>query len=395
MMEKDLKVLVLEDMPEDLELIEWTLKKAGIKCVTKRVDTKEEFIEALHTYPADVILSDHSLPQFNSAEALKICRSQGIQIPFILVTGAVSEEFAVNSLKQGADNYVLKSNLARLPSAIQSALKQREDEKAKLEAKDALLHQNEELTKINKELDSFVYRVSHNQKAPLMSVLGLLNLAKMEDEKLGNAFATYLQMMEKSIYKLDETLEEILDYSRNARKDLCIEPIDIRQIINDNLEKMQYMPGAELIEKIVDIECEGEFYSDQYRLSVIMNNLVSNAIKYSDPGKDNPFLKIDVSFADNKMFMVFEDNGIGIDEAYVSRVFDMFFRATMQKEGAGLGLYIVKETVEKIHGHIEVVSRPGQGTRFLLEIPNLKKASAGIPTQNEGTNPEVWMDMFQ
>jgi signal transduction histidine kinase len=394
-MERDLKVLVLEDMPEDLELIEWTLKKAGMKCDTKRVDTREEFIEALHTYPADVILSDHSLPQFNSAEALKICRSHGIQIPFILVTGAVSEEFAVNSLKQGADNYVLKSNLARLPSAIQNALKQREDEKAKRDAKDALLHQNEELTKINKELDSFVYSVSHNLKAPLMSVLGLLNLAKMEDEKLGNAFAVYLQMMEKSIHKLDETLKEILDYSRNARKELCVEPIDIRRIINDNLEKMQYMPGANLIEKTVDIECGGEFYSDPYRLSVILNNLISNAIKYSDPNKETPFLKIDVSFSDNKMLLVFEDNGIGIDEAYVSRVFDMFFRATMQKEGAGLGLYIVKETVDKLQGHIDVVSRQGKGTRFTIEIPNLKGGAAGIATQNEGSNPELWMDMFQ
>lgn len=394
-MEKDLKVLVLEDMPEDLELIEYALRKAGMKCATKRVDTKDEFIDALENYAADIILSDHALPQFNSAEALKICRGRGIQIPFILVTGAVSEEFAVNSLKQGADNYVLKSNLARLPSAIQNALKQREDEKAKREAKNALLNQNEELTKINKELDSFVYSVSHNLKAPLMSVLGLLNLAKMEDQKLGNTFSVYLQMMEKSIHKLDETLKEILDYSRNARKELCIERIHIRQIISDNLEKMQYMPGAELIEKTVDIEREDEFFSDPYRLSVIMNNLISNAIKYSDSHKENPFMRVDVSFIGGKMLLVFEDNGIGIDEAYVSRVFDMFFRATMQKEGAGLGLYIVKETVDKLQGRIEVTSRRGQGTRFTIEIPNLKRPDAGDTTQNEGSNPEMWMDMFQ
>ncbi len=393
-MEKDLKVLVLEDMPEDLELIERTLKKAGMRCDTRRVDTKEEFIEALSSYPADVILSDHSLPQFNSAEALKICRNQGIQIPFILVTGAVSEEFAVNSLKQGADNYVLKSNLARLPSAIQNALKQRADEKAKLEAKDALLHQNEELTKINKELDSFVYSVSHNLKAPLMSVLGLLNLAKMEDQKLGNAFSAYLQMMEKSIYKLDETLKEILDYSRNARKELSVERIDIQQIIHDNLEKMQYMPGANLIEKNIEIQGHDDFHSDPYRLSVILNNLISNAIKYSDPHKENPFLNVKVTFAGDMMRMVFEDNGIGIDEAYVTRVFDMFFRATMQKEGAGLGLYIVKETVDKLHGHIEVTSKVGKGTRFAIELPNLK-GGAAIATQNEGNTTEVWMDMFQ
>src|SRR5690606_9653712 len=115
-------------------------------------------------------------------------------------------------------------------------------------------------------LDSFVYSVSHNLKAPLMSVLGLLNLAKMEDQKLGNAFSAYLQMMEKSIYKLDETLKEILDYSRNARKELSVERIDIQQIIHDNLEKMQYMPGANLIEKNIEIQGHDDFHSDPYRL---------------------------------------------------------------------------------------------------------------------------------
>jgi signal transduction histidine kinase len=371
-MEKDLKVLVLEDMEEDLELIRYTLKKAGLRFDTKRVDTKDEFVQALHDYPADVILSDHSLPQFNSAEALKICRKQGLQIPFILVTGAVSEEFAVNSLKQGADNYVLKSNLARLPSAILNALRQREDEVAKVKAKESLINQNEELTRINKELDSFVYSVSHNLKAPLMSVLGLLNLAKMEDQKLGNIFTQYIQMMEHSIHKLDDTLKEILDYSRNARKELSVEEVDFRKLINENLERMQFMPGAESIEKTIRITDFAGFYSDPYRLSVIFNNLISNAIKYTDPHKPNQFLSINITVDREKAIMVFQDNGIGIDQAYISRVFDMFFRATMQKEGAGLGLYIVKETAEKLSGTVEVQSEAGKGTTFVIEIPNMK-----------------------
>jgi signal transduction histidine kinase len=378
-MEKDLKVLVLEDIDEDLELIKYTLTKAGIKCDTRRVDTKEEFIHALEEYPADVILSDHALPQFNSAEALRICRGHGINIPFILVTGAVSEEFAVNSLKQGADNYVLKSNLARLPSAIIGALKQREDQKAKVLANQSLIKQNAELMKINKELDTFVYSVSHNLKAPLMSVLGLLNLAKMEDERLGNMFAQYIQMMERSIYKLDDTLKEIIDYSRNARKELTIEKLDLRQVIEDNLEKMAYMPGSESISKQISIDQQHDLYSDPFRLSIIFNNLISNAIKYSDPLRVSPFMKINVTVDKEKAVINFEDNGIGIDQEYISRVFDMFFRATMQREGAGLGLYIVKETVDKLKGTIRIESEMGEGTRFFIEIPN----HSGMSESNE------------
>lgn len=369
-MEKDLKVLVLEDLEDDMEMIHRVLTRAGLHVKTKRVDTREEFLQALEEFEADIILSDHALPQFNSVEALKLCRKEGLQIPFIVVTGAVSEEFAVNTLKQGADNYVLKSNLARLPSAINSALKHREDEVAKIRATEELVLQNEELTKINKELDSFVYSVSHNLKAPLSSVMGLLNLAKIEDAKQGNNFMQYFGMMERSIQKLDETLREIIDYSRNARKELAIEKIDFAKIIQDNLERMEYMPGAELIVKEIFINDDYPFYSDAYRLSVIFNNLISNAFKYADPFKPNPFLKIEITTTPAYADIKFEDNGIGIQQEYIQKVFDMFFRATMQKEGAGLGLYIVKEATDKLNGTIDVKSVVAEGTRFLIRVKN-------------------------
>jgi signal transduction histidine kinase len=212
-----------------------------------KVDSRQGFIDALKNYEADVILSDHSLPQFNSIEALELYRASGLQIPFILVTGAMSEEFAVDSLKQGADDYILKSNLIRLPNAITNAIKQRKDEAIKIKNSDAVFTQNNELIKINTELDTFVYSVSHNLRAPLMSVLGLVNLAKIEDAKHQNFFGEYFKMMEDSVHKLDETLKEILDYSRNARQDLIIEQTDIRKIITENLDRMQYMPGSLLI----------------------------------------------------------------------------------------------------------------------------------------------------
>ncbi|WP_165823861.1 sensor histidine kinase [Pseudochryseolinea flava] len=368
-MNKDLRILVLEDMEDDLEIIEYMLEKAGMQFKTKRVDTKEEFITALHQFNADVILSDHFLPTFNSLEALSITRQAGFQTPFILVTGAISEEFAVNTLKQGADDYILKSNLTRLPSAIVNALKQREAEAEKAKANEALRTQYEELVKINKELDSFVYSVSHNLRSPLMSVLGLVNLAKSEDQNRDNFFNQYFKMMETSIHKLDETLKEILDYSRNARKEVNIERVDIRKIVDDNLERMQYMPGAQDIRKEVIIDDQFPFYTDRYRFSFVVNNLISNAIKYHDPDKAEPFLQITVLTKADKAILEFKDNGIGISDKHLSRVFDMFFRATQKNDGAGLGLYIVKEAIDKLNGQIQVVSKVGQGTTFSIEIP--------------------------
>ena len=132
-MEK-IKVLMLEDVADDVAFIENILQKGGIDHYTLQVDSRAEFIRGIKEYKPDVILSDHSLPQFNSIEAHKICIKENLSVPFILVTGAVSEEFAVTCLKLGIDDYILKSNLSRLPSAILTALKQRELERVKLQA---------------------------------------------------------------------------------------------------------------------------------------------------------------------------------------------------------------------------------------------------------------------
>jgi len=368
-MKGTLKILSLEDIEDDFFLITHVLKKSGVDFIAKRVDTKEEFSIALESFGADVILCDHSLPQFNSNEALWIFHQQKLQIPFILVTGAVSEEFAVSSLKHGADDYVLKSNLARLPNVIDNALKQKEAERSKIEAAKALARQNETLIKINQELDSFVYSISHNLRAPLMSVLGLLDLAKNENSSV--VIQQYHEMMKSSVCKLDDTLKEILEYSRNARQGLVVNEIDFQKTIHDNFERMQFMPGYERIKKEILIGKENRFFSDHFRLSLILNNLISNAIKYSDPSKEVSFIHISIHLDPEKASLIFEDNGIGIENTYMQKVFNMFFRATSKNEGAGLGLYIVKEAVEKLGGTIQLESQLGKGTVFKIELPNL------------------------
>ncbi len=378
-MEKELKILMLEDLEEDVGLIERTLNKQGILFTSRRVDTRDEFIEALESFDPDVILSDHALPQFNSLEALTICRKQHVEVPFILVTGTVSEEFAVNCLKQGADDYVLKSNLVRLPSAIQNALKQRHHEQKRKNAELALRKQNEELVKINKELDSFVYSVSHNLRAPLMSVLGLINLVQVENKKAQPDLNGYFDMMQQSVHKLDDTLKEILDYSRNARSELNVEAVDFQRMLEDSFERMKYMEGSEHIRKSIHVKSEAILYSDPYRLSVIVNNLVSNAIKYRDPKKSVSEISIDAVVGSDKLTAVFRDNGIGISADYIRKIFDMFFRATDRSEGAGLGLYIVKETIDKLRGEIVVESAVGEGTTFSIVIPNLIVVRQTVP----------------
>jgi signal transduction histidine kinase len=373
-MERSLNILVLEDSPDDFELIVRTLKKGGLFFQSLCVDSKDEYNNALKSFKPDIILSDHALPQFNSLEALKLCRRKGLEVPFILVTGTVSEEFAVSTLKQGADDYILKSNLARLPSAIISALKKKEMEVSRHLAEQDLRQQNVELVKINKELDSFVYSVSHDIRSPLMSVLGLVNLLQTEGDTIDNKEQLF-DMMRTSIHKLDDTLIEIIDYSKNARSEVVPSAVDFNSVIHDSFNHLKFMPGCSEIKKEIEIKDGVIFYSDVYRLKVIFNNLISNSVKYRDKRKES-FVKVEIRLTEESAIILFEDNGIGIEQQLLDKIFNMFFRATDQCEGSGLGLYIVKEAIEKMKGTIGVESVLGYGTKFRIELPNLKFANS-------------------
>jgi signal transduction histidine kinase len=362
-MKKEIKVLIIEDAEEDLKLIERALIQAGISDM-KNVNTAQEFHDALLCYCPDVILSDHSLPQFNSLSALNVIKKKGLNTPFIIVSGNASEDFANRCLQAGAKDYVLKSNLSRLPSSIEAAISQQEKKI------DSMADGGEDqLIKHNKELETFIYHISHNLRSPLMSMLGLVGLIKREQADQ-TITANYINLLESSIFKLDHTLKELLDYIKNSKDDLIIEHIDIEKLIEDQFDRMKYLPGAESISKQIIVESKVPFYSDHYRLSVVINNLVSNAIKYSDPKKTRSEIKILVRIEQQSAVIVFEDNGIGINPQDLPKVFDMFFRATSSREGAGLGLYIVREAIEKLQGKVSIESVVDEGTVFRIEVPN-------------------------
>jgi signal transduction histidine kinase len=369
-MEKEIKILMLEDMEEDAGLIDEVLQAEKIVFSRVRVDTREEFTDALKKFRPDVVLSDHSLPSFNSIEALKICHENGLNVPFILVTGTVSEEFAVNCLKRGADDYVLKSNLTRLPMAIRYALRRRRQENARKGKEEILRRQNLELTKINQELDSFVYSVSHNLRSPLHSVLGLVNIALMDDDKSNEMVNRYFEMIRKNAARLDTTLQQNLIYSRNARSEVNFSEVDLEQLIRQCFAEFKYLEGNREIKKEIDIRKQAPLYSDSYRLYTILSNLISNAIKYLDETKDQSLIQVVATITPASAIINVRDNGIGIHRDYLPKVFNMFFRATEKREGDGLGLYIVKEMLERLHATVSITSTLGEATDFTLTIPN-------------------------
>jgi PAS domain S-box-containing protein len=234
---------------------------------------------------------------------------------------------------------------------------------------DLLKKQNEELIKINAELDRFVYSASHDLRAPLMSVKGLLNMIKIDPEQIN--VEHYLKLMERSVEKLDQFISDIITYSRNARMDVMPMEIDFQMLLEECIDSLKFMDGASEVGTIKELKTTIPFHSDYSRLLMIFNNIVSNAVRYRDTSKTSSFLKISIETHTDKAVIVFEDNGVGIAEEYQDKIFKMFFRANADSKGSGLGLYIVKGVVEKLSGSVRVQSKLGSGTTFIIEVPNL------------------------
>jgi signal transduction histidine kinase len=176
--------------------------------------------------------------------------------------------------------------------------------------------------------------------------------------------------MRQSVVALDDVIRGILDYSRNARAEISMEEVNIRKMVDDVKEAVKYHHHANAIDFRIFINEQIPLYTDKQRLFVILNNLVSNAIKYFNQQEAHPFISIVVQINTERALIFIEDNGIGIPEAYHEKVFEMFYRASSQANGSGLGLYILKETLNRLNGKISVVSGADIGTTFIVEIPN-------------------------
>lgn len=227
---------------------------------------------------------------------------------------------------------------------------------------------NEELSMRNSELDRFVYSTSHDLSAPLKSIRGLIMVAKMEETT--NSQLSYLNMMEKSVKKLEVFIADVINYSRNTRAPIQRKHVNFRGFIQQLLDDHQYAPNYDKISFIVEDNLSTPLQSDEMRLKIIFNNLISNAIKFHFIGNGHqPFVKITANEQGGQLVFKVEDNGTGIQAELKDKIFEMFFRATDSVQGSGLGLYILRETVHKLNGSVDVYSTLGAGTSFIITLP--------------------------
>jgi PAS domain S-box-containing protein len=239
-----------------------------------------------------------------------------------------------------------------------------ERKKAEDELKKAL----EELSTRNFELDQLVYKISHDIRSPLSSILGLINIYKMEENP--QTKLSYVDFIENRVHKLDGFVKSMLNYAKANRSEINNELIDFKEIIQNCLADLEFLENFKRIKTKIQVNnIPPSFRLDKLRLQIIFANIISNAYKYMNPQISGNYLKISVLQDKKSLILQFADNGIGIAPEYLPKVFDMFFRATEKSDGSGLGMYIVKQTVDKLGGEILIDSTLGKGTQIEIKIP--------------------------
>ena len=236
----------------------------------------------------------------------------------------------------------------------------------------SIAQKNEELRNTNTELDRFVYSVSHDLRSPLLSIKGLLSLV-FDMKELDPQVGSYLRMAEKSIVRLDDIIKEILEYSRNARMDIQYETINVRLIAEGIFEDLGFMTedGFEFRINTNGVET---MYSDRARIHTLLRNIIGNAVKYRKKRDGiTSFVEFRMNKKQDEIVLEIEDNGEGIAEKNLEKVFDMFFRASNSGTGTGLGLYICKQIAEKLNGRIELTSSQQKGSTFSVIVPLVQK----------------------
>jgi len=227
-----------------------------------------------------------------------------------------------------------------------------------------------ELLYKNQELDTFCYKVSHDLKGPVASLKGLCSTARMEIKD--PVAVEYFSQIDLTLIRLNEIIYNLIELTKIKEGQIDLTLIDPEILIRNTLAVLRKTDYFQKVDISIDTYAVNELFSDSRYLNTIFLNLLENALKYSRKQEDS-FIRVTIADHKKGVLITFEDNGIGIEREFQAKVFDMFFRATDYSKGSGLGLYLVKNAIEKLNGTIDLKSEAGKGTTFFVYLPNLRK----------------------
>ena len=263
----------------------------------------------------------------------------------------------------------LSRQFFRAYTKVEKLNTQLESANNELNTKNETIHEtNVQLSHVNSELDTLVFRTSHDLRSPITSVYAMADLIKMEADTIKRN--GYVDFQKKTLQRLDAIITDILQYSKNKSTSLQYEAIDLTEFVQHVLHDHLLADKSERIQRLTEVNQSAPFATDKIRLNMVLNNLFSNALKHHNKEQKAPFVKICVRANEQEAAIEVQDNGRGIEAGHLAHIFTKFYRVNSQSNGSGLGLYIVKDAVEKLGGIIRVESQVNVGTTFFIVIPN-------------------------
>ncbi len=389
-MGKALRVLVVEDSPQDAELVVRELRRRGYEPAWQRVDTREDMQAALRNQPWDLVLADYAMPSFSAPEALALMKRTGLDVPFIIVSGTIGEEAAVESLRAGAADFMLKDKLSRLAPAVERELRE-----AAIRAEQRAAHELRE---------AFIAVASHELRTPLTLLLcHVALLERVRDEepvprRVRQAIARASERMRRVVDQLT-TMLAIGKFSRP----LDIAPVVVADLLREATDDTRTFLEARRQSLVLELPDElPSIRADAAKIRDVIDNLLLNAIKFTPDGG-----RITVSArgaADGSTEIRVADSGDGVDRASLPLLFEPFFsgfdvrhhssgRFEYGARGLGLGLAVAKAFVEMHGGRIEARSEGGAGSTFTLTLPRepASHADESGPRAREATGKDPRM----
>jgi two-component system response regulator PhcR len=353
------KVLYIDDEEHNLQAFKASFRR---QYEIYTAGSAADGLKILQNVNIEVIIADQKMPETTGVQFFKSIKDTFPDPIRILLTGYTDIEALADAINHGdVYRYITKpwSDL-ELHNSIKNAY---DAYRAKVDLRNKVI----ELEKTNDELNRFIYSISHELRAPLVSVIGIVNLVKMEG--LFNSSGEYWNLIEICSNKLDFYIQKTLQYYKNNKSIAEHTPVDFAQLVSDLVSLYSYAEKDTVFN--ININQEVPFYSDAFRIEVILGNLINNAIKYQKTTEPNKYVNIDITVDCFNAEISISDNGIGILNEHLEKIFNQFFKSK-NHHGSGLGLFIVKEALTRLHGKIEVNSDLAVGTTFKITIPNGK-----------------------
>ncbi|MCU0465064.1 MAG: hybrid sensor histidine kinase/response regulator [Anaerolineae bacterium] len=366
-----LNVLMLEDSPDDVLLIKRELTRAGFRPNLVVVQTEADYLAAL-THDIDIVLADYNLPGYDAARALNAARELKVGVPFILISGTTSEEVAVEIMKRGATDYLLKDRLSRLGVAVQNALEERqvrmiaESERATAQR---LLAQLDRERALNEQRNRLVQFATHELKNPLTSMMSSAEMLLKREDLPPESRRRHAEVVYEGVGRLLNMINDMLTLGRldEGLIDVTLVRVELDVITAAIVDEFRIAhPHQPILCEI--LPADYHIAADIKLVRQIIDNLLGNAIRYS-PNRQP--IKVELTREGDDLVLRVADQGIGVPPEDLPHLFEPYHRAANVGgiAGTGLGLAIVKQAVVLHDGRISVHSVPGQGTLFTVALP--------------------------